>query len=516
MSGLDISNFGKSKIIDLHDFSKDLFPQRSKVAMCHGTFDLVHPGHLRQFIFAKSLGDILVVSLTCDKHISKANFRPHVPEDLRALALAAIELVDYIIIDKNPTPIEIIKAIKPDFFVKGYEYKEAKLGSKTDEERESVEKYGGKMIFSPGDIVFSSSKWIENSPPDIRLERLQNHFKKFDMEPTRVNKLLDRFKDCSVLIVGDLIIDTLVKGSVIGGMTKTPTISVRHEKSTDYIGGAGIVAMHLAAAGANVKLVTVVGEDSKGVEACNRIRDAGIELVALEDETRPTINKNAIIASDYRLLKLDYVDNRPVDDWILSEISSVIRSFDGDMVIFSDFRHGIFNPGSIDALIEAIPDDVFKVADTQVASRWGNILDFKNFDLITPNEREARFALGDQETIIRALGEDLMRESLASNVILKCGSNGILGFSLSEEEEIDFFYLDSVAREVIDPVGAGDGLLAYSSLALFAGGSLPTAGLLGSIAAALVCETDGNVPVEQSEVKARLADLFVYYPALEL
>ena len=82
-----------------------------------------------------------------------------------------------------------------------------------------------------------------------------------------------------------------------------------------------------------------------------------------------------------------------------------------DIVVFSDFRHGIFNRDTIPRLIDAIPASTFRVADSQVASRWGNILDFKGFDLITPNEREARFALGDQDSVVRPLGLELYEQA---------------------------------------------------------------------------------------------------------
>ena len=112
------------KIKKLSDFNSLIGnrPRQKKVIMCHGTFDIVHPGHLRHLLFAKSKADILIVSVTADKHIKKANFRPFVPEDLRAMNLAALGFVDFVIIDKNETPIENIKIIEPDFFAKGYEY----------------------------------------------------------------------------------------------------------------------------------------------------------------------------------------------------------------------------------------------------------------------------------------------------------------------------------------------------------------------------------------------------------
>src|SRR5215813_1916514 len=90
-------------------------PRPTKVIMCHGTFDIVHPGHVRHLLYAKSKGDILIASLTADAHISKANFRPYVPQELRALNLAALEVVDYVVIDPDPTPIVNIGINRPDY-----------------------------------------------------------------------------------------------------------------------------------------------------------------------------------------------------------------------------------------------------------------------------------------------------------------------------------------------------------------------------------------------------------------
>src|ERR1700740_3633689 len=79
-------------------------PRSKRVIMCHGVFDVVHPGHLRHLIYAKSKADLLVASLTADRHVSKGTYRPHVPQDLRALNLAAFEIVDYVVVDANNTP----------------------------------------------------------------------------------------------------------------------------------------------------------------------------------------------------------------------------------------------------------------------------------------------------------------------------------------------------------------------------------------------------------------------------
>src|SRR5882757_11031372 len=133
-------------------------PRAKRVIMCHGVFDVVHPGHIRHLLYAKSKGDLLVASLTADRHIMKANMRPYIPENIRALNLAALEMVDYVIIDPNPTPLANISAIQPDYFAKGYEYgKDNSIHPKTQDEIGILEGYGGEVIFTPGDVVYSSS-----------------------------------------------------------------------------------------------------------------------------------------------------------------------------------------------------------------------------------------------------------------------------------------------------------------------------------------------------------------------
>src|ERR1041385_8822205 len=119
-------------------------PRPHSVIMCHGTFDLVHPGHVRHLMYAKSKADILVASLTCDTHISKANYRPFVPQQLRAMNLAALEVVNYVIIDENAKPIDNILFIEPDYFAKGYEYFDGgTINPKRQEEITALASYCG-------------------------------------------------------------------------------------------------------------------------------------------------------------------------------------------------------------------------------------------------------------------------------------------------------------------------------------------------------------------------------------
>jgi bifunctional ADP-heptose synthase (sugar kinase/adenylyltransferase) len=220
------------------------------------------------------------------------------------------------------------------------------------------------------------------------------------------------------------------------------------------------------------------------------------------------VNKNAIVAGGYRLLKVDTLDNRSISDPILGSMTEALRSTPADAVVFSDFRHGVFNRRTIPELIHATPTGIYRVADSQVASRWGNITDFKNFDLITPNEREARFALADQDSGIRPLASSLYDEAKCKLLILKLGERGVLACRNADHESLDsFFVIDSFVDNLVDAVGAGDALLAYATLAMLVSKNDAIATILGTIAAACECENDGNIPIAPEDVRKKIANV---------
>ena len=480
-------------------------PRKKKVIMCHGTFDVVHPGHVRHLLYAKTKAAVLIASLTADEHITKGNMRPYVPEELRAVNLAALEMVDYVIIDRDPTPLRNLALIQPDFFAKGYEYTAGSIHPKTQEEVDVLEAYGGEMIFTPGDIVYSSSALIELAPPSIAVEKLMTLMQAENVSFKDLRNVLDKLKGLRVHVIGDTIVDSYTYCSMIGGMTKTPTMSVRYERKVDFSGGAAVVAKHLCSAGADVTFSTVLGNDPLKTFVLDDLKAHGVRCLPIIDETRPTTNKNAIITETYRLLKIDTLDNRSISDKIVEQLKRQIAETKSDAVVFSDFRHGVFNRSTVPQLTAAIPAGVFRVADSQVASRWGNILEFQDFDLITPNEREARFALGDQDSVVRPLALELHRRARCKTLILKLGDRGIITYrSDSPVDYRAFFTVESFAGGVIDTVGAGDALLAYATLAMVATKNDVIASILGSIAAGVECEHDGNWPVLPDQVVKKI------------
>jgi len=315
---------------------------------------------------------------------------------------------------------------------------------------------------------------------------------------------VQKLSNYHVYVVGDTIVDSYTRTTFIGGQTKTPTFSVLYQGQDDYIGGAGIVAQHLRAAGARVTFSTILGNDSLKDFVVSGLKDSGVEILPIIDPSRSTTQKNAIISGGYRLLKIDTLDNRPISDDILEKLIEMVQQTSANAVVFSDFRHGIFNRMSVPNLIQAIPQQAFRVADSQVASRWGNITEFKNFDLITPNEREARFALGDQDSTLGHLATILNESANYRNLILKLGDRGIFCVNQNTDVKNSYFSIDSFASNVVDAVGAGDALLAYATLTMLATGSLITAGILGSMAAACECEYDGNIPIRPENLLTKI------------
>ena len=447
-----------------------------------------------------------MVSCTSDKFIDKGVYRPHIPQKMRALNLAALEMVDFVLIDDNKKPLNLLNKLKPDFFAKGFEYTSKGLPQATQEEKNVIDRYGGKLIFTPGDIVYSSTKFLNYSPPNLDLEKLDLIMKTNQISFDELISIVKKLNTLSVHVLGDSIVDTYTRTNFIGGQTKTPTFSVLYDKEENYVGGAAIVALHLKAAGAKVSFTSLVSNDKKGKFVKDQLRKNKITSTFFEEKNRPTTNKNTFISSNYRLLKVDTLSNAPITEETLEKILKNIRKSKSDIVVYSDFRHGIFNPSSITKLLNAIPKKIFKVGDSQVASRWGNITQFRNFDLITPNEREARFSLADQDSTVGKLAGLLLERTKYKNLILKLGSRGVFcnGYVKNKYSP---FSIGAFAKNVVDPVGSGDALLAYSSLVLKKSKSLIKSSIIGSFAAACECESEGNIPVSYKNIVDKIKEI---------
>jgi rfaE bifunctional protein nucleotidyltransferase chain/domain len=127
------------------------------VALCHGCFDLMHPGHIKYLQAARRMADVLVVTVTPDEFVDKGDGRPAFTQTLRAESLAALECVDFVAVNRWPTAVETIRLLRPSYYVKGqeFEHPEHRTG-KLKGEIEVLEQIGGEMRFTH-EIVFSST-----------------------------------------------------------------------------------------------------------------------------------------------------------------------------------------------------------------------------------------------------------------------------------------------------------------------------------------------------------------------
>ena len=142
-----------------------------KIVLAHGTFDLLHIGHIKHLDFAKKFGQILIVTITADKFVKKGIGRPFFKENFRSEMLKSLKIVDDVFIINHASALPAIKAIKPDFYLKGEEYKDNSkdITKKINLEKKEVKKSGGKIIYS-GAITFSSSNLLNNYFSDLPIE----------------------------------------------------------------------------------------------------------------------------------------------------------------------------------------------------------------------------------------------------------------------------------------------------------------------------------------------------------
>ncbi len=430
------------------------------------------------------MGDWLIVGITDDPCVAKGPGRPMIPARERARALRALRCVDEVVIDTNATPEAIIAFWRPAIFVKGADY-----AGQPIPEQAWVARYGGEVRFTNGDTMYHSRQWLNG---DARARMAQQGVRVADLL-----EVLNLAGDYRIHVVGDLIVDACIDGELIGPLT----LQVGQDEG--WVGGAGAVALHAAGAGAQVHLSCPI--DDGAVAQCAMVFFSQAPSLVLHPVASPRdVPSKLRFYSDRGLLcQIDYVDSSPYPPEVTEGLAACLRKWPTEAVIFADYRHGVFHADSIAALTAAIPANALRVADSQVASRWGNILDFESFDLVTPNEREARWALGWQDRSAADVMGALHIQGNFQYVLLTRAADGLMGIDADSAEVT----IPALATQAVDPVGAGDALLAYATLGLLASESLVTAAWLGSVAAAIACSRRGNAPVTADEVRAWLERL---------
>jgi rfaE bifunctional protein kinase chain/domain/rfaE bifunctional protein nucleotidyltransferase chain/domain len=481
--------------------------QGRTVVHCHGCFDIVHPGHIQHLQFAKSLADILIVSVSSDSHVNKGINRPLIPDDLRASSVAALECVDFVYVNPDPTAVELLEQLRPDVYVKGREY-ERSIDPRFLAERDAVVRHGGRVVFSSGEVVYSSTALIgAMGRPDLfddeKVLRLRD---RYELGTSQLKNLLQRARDLKIVVVGDYMLDRYHFCDATGVAGEGPMLSLRALTTRDYDGGAGVIALHLAGLGARPVLISALGDDELSSQATLRLQAAGVQTQCYRGRSA-VVCKHRYLVDHNKLFKVDEGSATPADTQLEGLLAAKIRAAceGAAAVIFADFGYGVITSSLLDRVLPQIRP-IVPILSADVSGRQSNLLRFRDMDLLCPTEREVREAQHDFASGLGAVVWNLLAETKSRQAIINLGKQGLITFEQNEQSptRLKSEYVPALASHAIDPLGCGDALLATASLALAAGGSIQAAAFLGSIAAAIAVQSLGNQPIQADQILSQL------------
>jgi rfaE bifunctional protein kinase chain/domain len=465
------------------------------VVFVSGNFNIVHPGHLRLLKFAADCGDFLVVG------VNGQGGPTMVPAELRLEGVRAIGIVDHAFLLRD-APELFVAALKPAVVVKGKEHETA-----DNAEKAVLDSYGGRLVFSSGEVIFSSLDLMRREFNEFNLSSIVKPLdfpRRHGFELDDLKAILGRIPGLRVLVIGDLIVDEYIACDALGMSQEDPTIVVTPVLQESFVGGAGIVAGHAAGLGSEVKFISVSGVDKAADFAEERLRSYKVQAMILKDESRPTTLKQRFRTGNKTLLRVSHLKQHGIDVDIqvkmLAAVSAEIARV--DLVIFSDFNYGCLPQPFVDALTQLCSEaSVPMVADSQSSSQIGDLSRFQNMLLIKPTEREARLAVRDFNSGLVTLAESIRSKAKAENVILTLGPEGLLVHAKNghgEEAVTDRLPAFNTAPK--DAAGAGDTFFVSASLALSVGGGIWRSAYLGSIAAACQVGRIGNIPITSADI----------------
>lgn len=488
--------------------------QGKTVVHCHGCFDIVHPGHISYLQFARQQGDVLIVSVSADPQVNKGINRPLIPDDLRAASLAALECVDYVYINPHPTAVELLEQLNPDIYIKGREY-EANHDPRFLAERDTVTRHGGRVVFSSGEVVYSSTALIgalENADP-FNQEKIRRFRQDYDLDGRELLSIVNRFRDRRALVIGDYILDRYHHCDATSVASEGPMMSLRSMRSDDFDGGAAIVAAHIAGLGARPRLITSLADDGMSRQAVERLNSIGVTIDAIQ-QRKSLVTKHRYLVDTQKLFKVDEGAVQPLDSQAVNLLAEriIAAAEDVDVVVLADFGYGLLTSALLDRILPALRQRV-PVMTADVSGMQSNLLRFKQMDLICPTEREVRQAFNDFSSSINAVACQLLQVTGAQQALITLGKQGLVAFDHLRPVDLDgawerkvrSAYLPSLATQVVDPLGCGDALLATASMTLAVGGSLQAAAYLGSLAAACEAQKLGNHAITAEQLLTRIS-----------
>jgi rfaE bifunctional protein nucleotidyltransferase chain/domain len=471
------------------------------VVQAHGTFDLLHIGHVRHIEAARDLGDVLVITVTADRFVNKGPGRPVFNEGLRAEMLATLQYVDFVAINPEPDAVNAITTIGPDIYVKGQDYENAEgdVTGKIVAERKAVEAHGGRIHFTH-EVMFSST------------ELINRHFNIFDpavcrhLNGLRGNgalaeslELIERIRDYHVVLVGDAIIDEYQYVIPMGKPPKESVIASRYQDREMFAGGVFAAANHVASFCKGVDVITCLGSTETHEEFIRSTLRPNVELHVLRRPGAPTTLKRRFVdpSSMRKLFEVYVMDDSPLPDETQSELDRLISGLApaANVVIATDFGHGLIGPSAVQTLVEYSPFLAVNAQSNSANMGYNLITRYPKADYVCIDAPEARLAVGDRMSPIGDVANAIVNEHIdCPNIIITHGKNGCVTHERGDATHT----IPALARNVVDTVGAGDAFLSVTAPMVAAGGSLERVGFIGNVVGALKVEIIGHrKPVEK-------------------
>lgn len=320
------------------------------------------------------------------------------------------------------------------------------------------------------------------------------------LDSTRARTLVSRLAGQRVLVVGDVMVDRFIVGTVTRISPEAPVPVVRYRSEHTRLGGAANVAHNLAALGARVTLVGMVGVDRAAAQLREQLVDAGLETNGLvEDRSRPTVEKVRIIAGrNQQVARIDYEDDADVSGDMEAALVQRIAALGAGagVLLVSDYLKGTITRGVMGALLALKRHGAPLLVDPKIPH-----LDcYRGATLVTPNNHEAETATHRvirTDDDARAAAIDFRARAACDSVLITRGEHGMWLSSDAVEGAVP-----AAAREVADVTGAGDTVVATLALAIAAGASLAEAAVLANHAAGVKVSKFGPATVSPDELLA--------------
>ena len=486
------------KILDEHQtraIADGLRKDGKLIVQCHGVFDLLHRGHVEHLEEAKTYGDILIVSVTSDEHVNKGPGRPVFPVEVRAMMLAALEIVDFVLISRSPIAVPSIDMIRPHSFVKGPDYIELAADSTGNIQREvdAVEKYGGAVVFTEAATMSSST--IVNAAGLAHSDQLSQWLREArgKISEENIDAWFSDIKSLKVLVVGETIIDKYVSCEALGKTSKDPILAFLQGEEESQLGGAIAVARHLAGLGAQTTLLSRLGTDQEGTETKLRLKeDVGISTIFHESEHTQTIVKRRFVdqATGAKVFETYEMSDAPaseaMDDDFCNLLDEVLNDF--DLILVADYGHGLMSEKVLEKLLTAKGTIAVNTQSNAGNRGFNSISRYPRVDILCLNGSELQLELKKKHTTITELMPGLGDDLGADWVAVTEGAKGLALWGAQKGVS----QMPAFTEEVRDRVGAGDALFATVSVLLKIGVPPEGVGLFGNLAGASMVSNLGN------------------------